>query len=202
MLQKKTDKVWLDHRGNKVPREYVPDFERQKEGVVSKIYSDATAISKRLAKFKKDAFALVDAQYALMLKNANIELGERKGNFTITSFDKSVKIEINVSDRIEFDENIEFAQEKFREFIALKTQGSDIELAELVNNAFSTRKGKLDTKRVLSLFSYKISHPVWLEGIEFVKRSMSSNSSVRYMEISAKDEMGEYQSVKLNFSSI
>lgn len=202
MLQKKSDKLWIDHRGNKVPREYVPDLEKQNEIIVGKVYNNAVAISNKLAAFKKEAFKLVDEQYSKMLKNAKIETGERKGNFTLTSFDKSVKIEINVSDRIEFDENIEFAQEKFREFIALKTQGTDMELAELVNNAFSTRKGKLDTKRVLSLFSYKISHPVWLEGIEFVKRSMSSNSSVRYMEISAKDAMGEYQTVKLNFSSI
>lgn len=202
MIHKRTDKVWYDHRGTKVPREYVPDFDKKSENIVARIYNEAAKLSDRLAAFKQKAFDQADDLYAEMLKNAKIDEGKRKGNYTITSFDKSVKIEVNVSDRIEFDENIEFAQAKFREFIELKTDGADFELAELVNNAFSTRKGKLDTKRVLSLFTYKITHPVWLEGIEFVKKSMSTNSSVRYMEISAKDANGEYQTVKLNFSSI
>jgi hypothetical protein len=202
MLHKRTDKVWHNHRGAKVPREYVPDLDKKKETVVGKIYNKAEKLSERLAAFKEEAFNEVDEIYEEELKRAEIDPSERKGNYTLTSFDKSVKIEINVSDRIEFDENIEFAQVKFREFIALKTKGTDQELAELVNQAFSTRKGKLDTKRVLSLFSYKITHPVWLQGLEFVKKSMSTNSSVRYMEISAKDKNGDYKAVKLNFSSI
>jgi uncharacterized protein DUF3164 len=202
MIHKRTDKVWHNHRGTSVPREYVPDFDKRNETVVARIYGKADKLSRQLKSFKEDAFNEADKLYSLMLKNAKIEESKRKGNYTLSSFDKSVKIEVNVSDRIEFDDNIEFAQAKFSEFIALKTDGADKELAELVNHAFSTRKGKLDTKRVLSLFSYKITHPVWLEGLEFVKKSMSSNSSVRYMEISAKDKNGEYQTVKLNFSSI
>ncbi len=202
MIHKRTDKVWHDHRGTNVPREYVPNLDRKRETAVGKIYDKATKLSRRLAAFKSEAFDEADGIYEDMLKEADIDPTERKGNYTLTSFDKSVKVEINVADRIEFDENIEFAQVKFREFIALKTKGADQEISELVNQAFSTRKGKLDTKRVLSLFSYKITHPVWLQGLEFVKKSMSTNSSVRYMEISTKDANGEYKAVKLNFSSL
>lgn len=202
MIHKKTDKVWYDHRGTRVPREYVPDFDKRSEVIIARIFNKGKKLSSALAKFKTEAFEQADKLYAEMLENANIEPTDRKGNYTITSFDKSVKIEVNVSDRIEFDENIEFAQLKFNEFITLKTNGVDADISIIVNNAFSTKKGRLDQKKVFDLFSYKITHPVWLEGIEFLKKSISTNSSVRYMEISAKDENGEYQSVKLNFSSI
>jgi hypothetical protein len=193
MIHKTTDKVWNDHRGNEVPVEYVPDIDRRTEVVIGKLLRSAESLSKKLAEFK---------MYAEMLKNANIEVGERKGNYTLTSFDKSVKIEINVSDRIEFDDNINFAQEKINEFLAIKTNGADFELTEIVNNAFKTRKGRLDSKRIMGLFSYKIKHKTWLEAMELLKNSITTNSSVRYMDFSVKDENGKYQPVKLNFSSI
>lgn len=202
MIHKVKDKVWHDHRGNKVPVEYVPDIDRRTEVTVGKIIRKAESLSQKLAEFKAEAYEDCDKLYNEMLKNANIAPSERKGNYTITSFDKSVKIEVNVSDRIDFDENIEFAQMKLQEFIEEKTATVDLDVAELVNNAFKTRRGRLDTKRVLSLFTYKITHPKWVEAIELIKKSITTNSSVRYMDFSVRNDEGRYIPVKLNFSTI
>ena len=156
-----------------------------------------------MAEFKALAFADVDKIYGEMLKDANIEPGKRKGNFTLSNFDKSAKIEINISDRIEFDENIEFAQLKINEFLAIKTGNSDPEIVELINNAFKTSKGRLDSKRILSLFSYKITNPLWVEAMELIKKSITTNSSVRYMAFYYKPENGEkYELLNLNFSNL
>lgn len=202
MLHKKTDKAWFDHRGNEVPREYVPDFDRTNEVVVGKIFRNAERISSQLAKFKKESFKTADKLYGEMLKNANITPSERKGNYTLTSFDKSVKIEVNVADRIDFDDNITLAQEKLNEFIKKKTDGADKELAALVNHAFTTRKGRLDKARIFGLMQLNIKNPLWDEAMELIRKSITTNSSVRYMDISVKDNEGKYIPVKLNFASI
>lgn len=202
MLHKVKDKTWHDHRGNKVPVEYVPDIDRRTEVAVSKIISKAKSLSSKLSDFKIEAYEVCDKLYSEMIKKANIAPSDRKGNYTITSFDKSVKIEVNVSDRIDFDENIEFAQMKLQQFIEEKTAGVDLDVAELVNNAFKTRRGRLDSRRVLSLFTYKITHPVWLEAMELLKNSITTNNSVRYMDFSVKDDEGRYIPVKLNFSTL
>lgn len=202
MIHKKTNKTWYDHRGNEVPREYVPEFDRKNEVVVGKIHRNAERLSEKLIKFKEEAFKDADRLYAQMLKEANIAPSERKGNYTLTSFDKSVKIEVNVSDRIDFDDNITLAQEKLNEFIKLKTSGADKELAALVNHAFTTRKGRLDKARIFGLMQLNIKNKLWDEAMELIRKSITTNSSVRYMDISVKDKEGKYQPVKLNFASV
>lgn len=202
MIQKKSDKLWKNHKGNDVPREYVPAFEISKEAAVAKVFTNAEAISKKLAAFKSLAFSVSDSLYSQMMQAANVSMGDKKGNFTLYNFDKSIKIEVNVSDRIEFGEEINFAQMKLNEFILAKTTGGDSELHELISNAFTTSKGRLDTKRILSLFTYKISHPLWVEAMDLIKKAMQTNSSVRYLTVSTRDENGKYNLLNLNFSNL
>ena len=200
MIFRIKDSQWVNHKGQEVPREYISRYDQNKEKAVDKIFRRAEDIEAKLREFKIMAFDLADDLYTQMLAEANIEGGDRKGNFTFYSFDKSLRVEVSLKDRIEFDERINLAQIKLSEFIAEKTNGSDGELRELVNNAFTTTRGRLDTKRVLSLFSYKIKHPKWLEAMELIKGSISTNNTVRYMQIFRRDANGNYNPVNLNFS--
>lgn len=202
MIHKKSNKVWHDHRGNEVPREYVPEFDQKQEAQIGKIYNEAQKLSDQLADFKVKSFMIADEMYAQMLRNAKIDPTDRKGNYSLTSFDKSVKVEVNVSDRIDFDENITMAQEKLNQFIRTKTEGADQDLAALVNQAFTTRKGRLDKARIFGLLQLNIKGEMWADAMDLIRKSITINSSVRYMEISAKDSEGRYVPVKLNFAAI
>lgn len=202
MIQLSKQTVWQNHKGQDVPREYVAAFDRKKEQTLGSLLKKAERINELLTAFKVESFNSADALYEAMLQEANINVETRKGNYSLFSFDKSVRLEVNVSDRIEFDENIEFAQFKLNEFINVKTTGSDNELRELINNAFTTSKGRLDTKRILGLFSLKISHPLWVEAMELIKKSISTNNTVRYLTIALRNEFGKYEQVNLNFSNL
>lgn len=202
-LQKTSAAMWTNHRGQSIPRQYITAADKKKEQTVGKLFRQAESLSKKMKAFKDEAFDSVDAIYQQMLKEANIEPGKRKGNFTLTNFDKTAKIEVNVSDKIEFDDNIELAQIKLNEFLAAKTNGADPELAEIINNAFNTTKGRLDSKRILSLFSYKITNPIWVEAMELIKKSITTNSSVRYMAFYYKETPeSKYELLNLNFSNL
>lgn len=202
MIQKNTSKTWLDHRGNEVPRDYVPKFDRYNEIQVSKIFNAAIKLNEQIARFKAMSYEIADALYAEMLREANIEPTSRKGNYTLTSFDKSVRIEVNINELIEFDENINLAQIKLREFIEKKTKGVDIDIVALINNAFTTRKGRLDKARIFGLFSLNIQDPIWNEAMELIRKSINRNMTVRYMEIAEKDENGRYNPIRLNFATV
>ena len=202
MLHKKTDKVWHDHRGNEVPRDYVPAFERKNELLIGKVYNQAEKLSEMLKDFKNQAFEITDGIYAEMLANANITATDRKGNYSLLSFDKSIKIEVNVADRIDFDNNITLAQEKLNEFIRSKTAGADKDLSVLVNQAFTTKKGRLDKARIFGLMQLNIKGQMWADAMELIRKSITTNSSVRYMEISSKDSEGRYIPIRLNFAAV
>jgi len=202
MIQKNNQKTWLDHRGNDVPRKYVPKFDRYNETQVSKIFNAAVKLNEQMIRFKEMAYSTADALYAEMLREANIEPSSRKGNYTLTSFDKSIRIEVNINELIEFDENINLAHMKLHEFIEMKTNGADSDIIALINQAFTTRKGRLDKARIFGLFSLNITHPLWQEAMELIRKSINRNSTVRYMEIAEKDENGRYVPIRLNFATI
>lgn len=193
---------WINHKGEEVPAAYVRSLDKKKDKVSKRYLKRAEELNKALISFKKEVLENCDGIYSEMLAEADIELTERKGNYTITSFDKSIKIEVNKHNRVEFNDNITLAQSKINEFLTEKTEGADQDLSILVNNAFQTTKGQLDNKRILGLFQLEIKHPLWIEAIELIRKSMFTNSSKRYLTIWVKSEEGEYKQIQLNFSSI
>ena len=194
-------KIYITPDGKEIPAKYVSKIDKDKDRIANKYFKKAKSISERLQALKNELLAETDALYEKMLNDENVRTG-KKGNYSISSFDKSIKIEVNIQNRIEFDDQINVAQTLINEYIASKTKEADRELAELINSAFQTTKGRLDTKRILGLFKLKINHPKWTQAMELIKKSISTNNSKRYVRIWHKDKNGEYRIVELNFSSI
>ncbi len=194
-------KQWIDLNGNTVPAQYVPKLDKDRERVTLKHLARAKKLSEQLAKFKADLLDDCDAVYDQMLEDNNVP-GNSKGGFSISTFDRDAKIEISVQERIEFDDLISVAHEKIKLYLEEKTQGVDHDLQQIINQAFETRKGRMDVKRILGLFRLQINHPLWIDAMELIKRSITRNNSKRYARIWEKDENGEYRNIELNFSSI
>lgn len=196
-----TKKQWIDHNGNEVPAQYVPGLDKTKERTADKTLKKAIKLNKALNEFKKETLKECDSLYNKMLSDHDVKK-KGKGNYSITSFDKSIKIEVSMQERIEFDDQIQIAQEKINQYLVVKTGDVDQELQQIINLAFKTSKGRLDAKRVLSLFGLKINHPLWIEAMDILKSSINRNVSKRYLRVWKKDTEGDYKSIELNFSSI
>jgi hypothetical protein len=194
-------KKWYNAEGLEVPAVYVPAIDKEREKIVQKYVAKAIKLSEQLDTLKKDMLADCDVFFEdQLIKNGVRSQG--KGNYSLTSFDKKLKIEVNVQDRVEFDDQIQIAQAKIREYLAEITTGANSDIQQIVNAAFQTRKGSMDVKRVLGLFELKITHPKWLEAMELIKGSISRNNSKRYVRVWQKSENGEYTGIELNFSNI
>lgn len=194
-------KEWTDHNGNTVPAQYVPQMDKKKERVAERALKNALKLNKALTKWKRDTLKECDDIFEKMMADHNLK-SKGKGNYSITSFNKDIKIEVTLQERIEFDDQIQVAQAKINEYLKFKTGDTDQEIQQLINLAFKTTKGRLDAKRVLSLFSLKITHSLWVEAMDILKASISRNVSKRYLRVWHKDAMGEYKSIDLNISSI
>lgn len=194
-------KIWKDHNGNEVPAAYVPKLDKERERIALAIYTKAVALSNKLKDFKEESFDVADGLFEAMLEEAKVKQNG-KGNYSITSFDKEIKIEISIQETVDFDDSIQIAHLKIKEYLEEKTGGVDRELQEIISHAFATTRGKMDIKRVLGLFKLSIKHPKWMEAMELIKQSISRNRSKRYMRVFKKDKQGEYRAVDLNFSSL
>jgi hypothetical protein len=194
-------KEWKNHRGETVPAQYVSKFDKKKEVVVARIAKRAEELNKALKAFKEAAITDTDMLYQLMFTERNME-PKGKGNATFFSFDKELKVEVVMDEIVDFDDKITLAQAKIQEFLEEKTKGADNDLVLLVNNAFTTTKGRLDKTRVFSLFSLKITHPKWVEAIDLIKASIAVNNRRKYINISRRDSNDKYVPIQLNWSAL
>lgn len=202
MKRESKKRVWIDHTGAVIPAKYVPSIKKKEDKTVRQIHKKALKLHKMLKDFKDEAVKLADEMYKEMAMSNQIVLDDKPHNFTLFSFDKSIKIEIQVHNRIEFDSTIDFAQQKINEFLEEKTKGIDDELIVIIQSAFKTSRGKLDAKKIMQLFSLKINHPKWKEAMEILKNSMNVNHTKRYLNIYEKNEEGKYKMITLNYSAL
>ena len=194
-------KEWKNHAGQTIPAGYVPAIDKEREKIVLKSIERAEKLHERLKEFKEELFGEADAFFDNLMAVNKVK-AESKGNYSLTSFDKTLKIEVSVQDRIEFDDQIQVAHAKIKEYLTEITKDANIDIQTIVNAAFQTSKGKMDVKRVLGLFELRITHTKWIEAMELIKGSISRNGSKRYLKLWKKDEIGEYKGIELNFSSI
>lgn len=204
--QKSNTQHWIDETGNQTQYNRLYKHEKLAEKYSAKMLKEGLRINNALAEFKAlvvQACAELQEQY---MKDKELEvIGQGKGNFTWYNFDRSIKIESAVHDQITFDDNgIESCKTLLDQFIDENIESKDIVIKELVNDAFSTSRGKLDAKKVMNLLRYrsKIKYPLFQKAMDMLEESIRRPSSRTYFRIWAKDHNGEYQNIDLNFSSI
>jgi predicted regulator of Ras-like GTPase activity (Roadblock/LC7/MglB family) len=206
MKQTSTQKFWEDEAGTQIPYNRTTAVERLMEIQSDKLLSKAAKIHEKLAAFKTEVAEICQQVYDAFIEERQMKVDGKKGNFTWYNFDRSIKIEVSVNEKIEFDDLvIKAAKEKFDQFLEDNITSKNEFAKEMIIDAFETqRTGKLDTKRVMQLTRYekKINDALFSEAVALINESIRRPQSKTYFRIWAKDEAGEFQNVDLNFSSI
>lgn len=204
MIQTSKDQMWFDESGTGIPYKRTTILERTKEKHSATLVKDALAVNKRLEGFKQTIKSLCEEVYKQASDENNVKL-DSKGNYTWFNFDRSIKIEVSVSERIDFDDlTIASAKQKLDEFLD-KNIDAKIEFAKnIVTDAFSTSRGKLDAKKVLGLLKYrsKITDTGFQEALDLIEKSVRRPDSKTYHRVFVRDEDGKYNAIELNFSNI
>ena len=144
-MTKKTVKTLRDHNGYDIPVNSIPKVELQKDKVAAKLVAEFKKMSLRLQHLKDEAFDEADKIYEQQLKAYSIDgraVDKLKGNFTFYSYDKAYKVEVNVGQRLEFDDKINLAKAEIDAYLQEITEGQNSDIVIIVNNAFTTVRGK------------------------------------------------------------
>lgn len=207
-MNQSKQKTWTDEAGIPIPVTRITKTEKLREKLSHKIAEAATSANETLKELKemvRDASAEIYEQVILDNKVEIKEGKESKGNFTWYNFDRSVRIEVSINERIDFDESlIAVAKSKFEEFLKGNLEGTEEMVRELVMDAFNTSKGKLDSKKVLSLLKYRqrIKAVLFQEALTAIEQSIRRPDSKAYHRVALKNSEGGYDYIELNFSNI
>jgi len=204
MIQTRKQPNWVDEAGTQIPFNRLTKLEILQEAELAKIVKEANRINAGLIAFKKHVSEVCDKLIKEFMTSKKVEsIG--KGNVTLFNFDRSIKLSLDINDRIEFDDlTMKACKEKFDEFLNANIDEKQAFVKEMVNDAFSTSRGKLDSKKVMSLLKYetRIKDETFQSALVLLKESIRRPDSKSYYRVWVKDGEGSYQNIDLNFSSI
>ena len=198
------EKIWKDEKGVGIPYNRIDKLEKLKEKKSFKLAKQAKKINIALTNFKKEVE--IACQQVYDLHRAGVSTSKKpKGNFTFYNFDRSIKVECSINERVVFDDlNINMCKENLHEFLQKNIDSKDAFIRDLVMNAFETKNKGLDTRKVMGLLAYrsKIKDELFQQAMDYLEKSITRPSSKAYFRVSIKNEGGEYKNIDLNFSSI
>ncbi|WP_420344243.1 DUF3164 family protein [Paenirhodobacter sp.] len=203
------EKMWKDSEGRMVPASLVKPADKMKDEVARSLLPRAREIRDIMAGFKADAMAEMFAAKDLIFEQYGAKIGGKKGNFSITSYDGTLEVEVSVADRITFGPELQAAKALIDECIASWSPGANDNMIALVDHAFQVNKsGRIDTGRVLGLRKLEMKDAnggpdaKWQAAMQAISDAVKVHGTATYIRFYEADEAGNRNAVVLDFAKL
>lgn len=194
---------WEDAKGSLIAEELIKDIDKERDALVEGFAAQALTLQGEMRAFKNRVFDDVAAFVALSAEKYDVQIGGRKGNITLHSFDGKYKLQVAVADHIRFDERIHAAKAQIDECLHEWSAEARPELRSLIDNAFQVDKeGNLSTARILSLRRVDIQDDRWAQAMQAIADSVQVVGSKDYIRFYERDEKGKYQPISLDMAGV
>lgn len=198
-------KIWTDEAGNTIPVSYVKPVEKVNERVTVTIATKALKVSQALSGLKAEIEQLTEQAFEAFRQEYKGKKQDHKGNISIFSFDRSIKIVVRVSEAIKFDDQTIYqAKEKLTDFLRDGISAKDNIIKEMVLDAFSTAGGRLDVKKIFGLKRYasRIDDKRYAEAMRLIDEAIRRPDSATYYQVWLRNSKGEYDGIPLALADV
>ncbi|MEW9304742.1 DUF3164 family protein [Labrys neptuniae] len=199
------DKPFMrDARGAWVPLDLVKPVDMLMDDTVRKMFGHAEPLNAQIARFKAHCFDDFGAFQALIAEKYGAKVGGEKGNTTLTTIDGTLKVTIQVADRIEFGPELQAAKTLIDECLTEWSEGSRDELRAIVNRAFQVDKeGQINRAELFMLMRTDIRDERWLRAMEAIRDSIRIIGSKTYIRFHRRDSAkGKWQPVTIDIAAV
>lgn len=194
---------WANTQGNLVHENNVKPIDKLRDQTVRDLYAKAEALHKAMHDFKVVAFGDVNSFVEVSVGQYGAKVGGNKGNLSLTTFDGSLKIVVQIQESLQFGEQLVAAKALIDECVAEWTEGSPAEIKTLINAAFQTNKaGEISTSKILGLKRLDIQHDKWQMAMQAISDSINIASSKPYIRFYFRDDNGQYIALPLDMAAI
>lgn len=198
------DDFMVDAQGRHVPVANIDEVDLLRDQTVRAIVNQAQQLQSQMRDFKASAHADVQQFVDLSAERYGVSVGGKKGNLTLSSYDGTLSVKIQVSENIRFDERIQAAKALIDECIHAWTEGSSSEVKALVEHAFQTDKeGKISIGRILGLTRLRIDDPKWIQAMTAIRDSMQVVDTATYLRVYRRDTpQGPWVAIPLDLAKL
>lgn len=181
-----------DAKGKLVPVELIKPADKLEDETVRKIMAYATDLSEQIARFRGHTFEDLGSFEALLQQEYDTKKGGKKGNKTFMTFDGLKKVQVQVSDFIDFGPQLQIAKELIDECLNEWAEDSPAEIRAIVTRAFNTDKaGQINRSEVFMLMRLEIEDERWKRAVEAIRDAMrivGSKTYIRFYERKSLDD--------------
>ena len=192
-----------DTRGALVPLGVVKAQDQLMDELVRKMVGFASDLSAQIGRFRGHCFDDVGSFQALIAQEYGASVGGAKGNTTLTSFDGTMKVTIQVADQIEFGPELQAAKTLVDACLSDWSQGSSDELRAVVNRAFQVDKeGRINRAEIFMLLRVDISDERWVSAMQAVRDSIRVIGSKTYIRFHRRESVdAPWKSITIDLAS-
>lgn len=196
------DGYMANAKGHLIPVDKVKPVDKLRDEQVRLMMRHAQVLREDMQRKKRLIFAAFNDFIALSAQEYGVELGGKKGNTTLLSFDGRYKVQLAIAENIVFDERLQVAKSLIDECLTDWTRDSSSNIKAIINQAFQVDKaGKISTHRVLGLRSLDIDDSKWLQAMDAISDAIQVTDTKEYIRFYERDEQGAYHQISLDFSN-
>jgi hypothetical protein len=192
-----------DAKGSLVPLASVKATDLLIDETVRATLCEARGLSAAIAAFKKRTFEKVGELQALLAQEYGASVGGKKGNITLPTFDGREKVQVQVSDLLEFGPELQAAKALIDECLTQWASGGGAELQALVNRVFSVDKqGQINRAELFMLLRVESTDERWLRAMDAIRdsiRIIGSRTYLRFYDRDAAD--GPWRAVSIDIAA-
>ncbi|SFZ85973.1 Protein of unknown function [Devosia enhydra] len=151
-----------DAGGRLVPTDLVKPEHKLEDQTVRTIIGHALELNGRISRFRGHTFDDVNSFVDLLAERYGGKRGGKKGNVTITSYDGTLKVTVQVQDQLSFGPELQIAKNLVDECITAWSAGAGDEIRALVEHAFQVDKeGRINRAALFQLRRLEIDDENW-----------------------------------------
>ncbi|MBZ9574391.1 DUF3164 family protein [Modicisalibacter sp. MOD 31.J] len=194
----------LDAKARLIPEDSIKPIDKARDELVQELVTTAIELNRALAQFKAAAFGDIESFVQLSAEEYGVNVGGKKGNVSLLSFDGRYKIQRAIQDHIVFDERLEAAKGLIDECLKDWTDGARSEIKVIVQDAFRTDKqGNLRTGAVLALRRHDFDDPRWLRAMDAISDAVQVTGSKSYIRIYERiGDSDQYRPISLDIAGV
>lgn len=191
-----------DAKGALVPLELVKPEDQLEDETVRKVIGFGLALSDQVARFKAHTFEDIGAFEAILAQEYGATKGGAKGNKTLMTHDGLFKIQVQVSDYVDFGPQLQIAKELIDECLNEWSADARPEIRAIVTRAFNTDKaGQINRSEIFMLLRLEIDDPRWRQAMEAIRASMRVIGSKTYVRCYQRETPdGAWQAITIDLA--
>lgn len=191
-----------DPGGRLVPVDLVKPEHRLEDDTVRKIIGFALDLNAQIGRFRGHTFDDVNSFVDLLAEQYGGRRGGRKGNVTLTSFDGTLKVTVQVQDQLSFGPELQIAKELVDACITTWAAGASDEIRALVEHAFQVDKeGRINRAALFQLRRLDIKDPEWRTAMEALGEAIRVIGSREYVRFYRRaDARSSWQAITIDLA--